>query len=252
MNLRHHWKKLLLSLTALFWASCNNDSEGSTGAEIIVKCNPDIDNDCVFSGGETIALYGVRPIVDLDSGIVKSSDSCNDCGKNASSSSEKPARSSAANVPGTSSSREVQCHPGDSTISYYGPSFSPDIKKMNASEQAKHDAIDIIDSIVDPRPKDERLQDPLDNIPWEKYPACLKNIRKELNSFVALYGAPEIIVKDLVCDDGTTQPTEDYLKYQKKMEEWEKNKPALEEECNKIYEETRKEIENRIKNCMEK
>ena len=68
--------------------------------------------------------------------------------------------------------------------------------------------------------------------------------------FVALYGAPNNITKDEVCSDGTTRPTQEYLDYLKMKEEWEKNKPALNEECQKIFEDKLKEIEQTVKECL--
>ena len=68
--------------------------------------------------------------------------------------------------------------------------------------------------------------------------------------FVALYGAPMKFHKDEVCSDGTTRPTQEYLNYLKMKEEWEKNKPALDAECQKIYEDKLKEIEQTINECL--
>ena len=34
MNIRKHWKSILLSSTALFWASCGSDSESSTAPQV--------------------------------------------------------------------------------------------------------------------------------------------------------------------------------------------------------------------------
>jgi len=81
-------------------------------------------------------------------------------------------------------------------------------------------------------------------------PQCLADLRRELDMFVALYGAPNNITKDEVCSDGTTRPTQEYLNYLKMKEEWEKNKPALDEECQKIFEDKLKEIEQTVKECL--
>jgi hypothetical protein len=81
-------------------------------------------------------------------------------------------------------------------------------------------------------------------------PQCLADLRQQLDSFVALYGVPVIVHPDEVCSDGTVRPTEEYLEYQKMKEEWEKNKPALDEECQKIYEEKLENIQKRINKCL--
>ena len=135
----------------------------------------------------------------------------------------------------SSSSSEVTCAPGDSTVSYYPPSYSADIAKMNAEEKAKHASVSKIDSISNT---------------LQTVPQCLADLRQELDMFVALYGAPNNITKDEVCSDGTTRPTQEYLNYLKMKEEWEKNKPALDEECQKIFEDKLKEIEQTVKECL--
>ena len=145
---------------------------------------------------------------------------------------------------------EKTCVPGDSIVSYYPPAYSADILKMNAKQQAEMDMVDVIDSIVDPRPKAERIEAPLDSINWSNFPQCLKRMRESLERFVALYGAPENFPMEWVCSDGTTRPTEEYQKYQKMMEEWEANKPALDEEINKIIEDRFKELEEQLNKCL--
>ena len=135
------------------------------------------------------------------------------------------------------SSAKVTCAPGDSTVTYYPPSYSADIAKMNAEERAKRASVSKIDSTIKTLPS---------------VPQCLANLRQELDMFVALYGAPVTLPKDEVCSDGITRPTKEYQEYLKMKEEWEKNKPALDEECQKIYEEKLNEIEVRINKCLEK
>ena len=76
-------------------------------------------------------------------------------------------------------------------------------------------------------------------------------MKDSLERFVALYGAPVAVTVEEVCSDGTKQPTEEYKKYQKMMEEWEANKPALDEEINKIIEDRFKELEEQLKQCRE-
>lgn len=133
------------------------------------------------------------------------------------------------------SSDGVTCTPGDSTLTYYAPSYSADIAKMNAEERAKRTGVEKIDSLKNT---------------LQATPQCLADLRQQLDSFVALYGVPVIVHPDEVCSDGTVRPTEEYLKYQKMKEEWEKNKPALDEECQKIYEEKLENIQKRINKCL--
>lgn len=144
----------------------------------------------------------------------------------------KPPNSSSTEQ--SSSSADVTCAPGDSTVTYYPPSYSADIAKMNAEERAKHASVSKIDSTIKTLPS---------------VPQCLANLRQELDMFVALYGAPVTFPKDEVCSNGTTRPTKEYQEYLKMKEEWEKNKPALDAECQKIYEDKLNEIKQRIEKC---
>ena len=130
----------------------------------------------------------------------------------------------------------ITCTPTDSSVSYFSDEYSADIKKMWKEEAAKHDAVDKIDSI-----KSTLAETPM----------CLEHLRMELDQFVALYGAPTIIRNAVEsCSDGSTKPSEEYAKFLKMKEEWEANKPALEEELKKVYEDKMKEIEARINKCL--
>lgn len=149
--------------------------------------------------------------------------------------SAKFRNSSSSSVAASSSSGDVICVPSDSVISYYPPSYSADIAKMNAEEKAKDKGSSKIDSIVNT---------------LSAVPQCLADLRQELDSFVALYGAPHEIHTNEVCSDGITRPTQEYLDYLTMKEEWEKNKPALDKECQKIYEDKLKEIEDQINQCL--
>ena len=78
MNIRKHWKKVLLSSTAFFWASCGGDSES---ASVTSAANNETPPDSIttpddLDGIKTDTLYGVSPVYDIDSGAVSSSDAC--------------------------------------------------------------------------------------------------------------------------------------------------------------------------------
>ena len=202
----NHWKKIALSLTALFWAGCED------------------------SASSAVCLYGPDP--------------------NYSSATENPVSSSSeASQPESSSSFDLErmaldygididftCSPMDSSVAYFAQDYSADTKKMWKEEEAKHDAVDKIDSITPT---------------LAETPLCLEHLRMELDRFVALYGAPTIINNAVEsCSDGTTRPSEEYAKFLKMKEEWEANKPALDEELKKVYEDKMKEIQERINKCL--
>ena len=114
--------------------------------------------------------------------------------------------------------------------------YSADNAKFWKEEAAKHDAVAKIDSV-----KETLAETPM----------CLEHLRMELDQFVALYGAPTIIRNAVEkCIDGTIRPSEEYAKFLKMQEEWEANKPALDEELQKVYEDKMKEIQERIDKCL--
>ena len=126
----------------------------------------------------------------------------------------------------------------DSSVSYFPNDYSADNAKFWKEEAAKHDAVAKIDSIKQT---------------LAETPTCLENLRMELDMFMALYGAPTIIRNAVEkCIDGTIRPSEEYAQFLKMKEEWEANKPALDEELQKVYEDKMKEIQERINKCLEK
>lgn len=80
-----HWKKVLLSIAAFFWAGCGDDN-GTTSPILIPNQNHN-PND--LDGLKTDTLYGIKPVYNADSGTIASSDDCQN-----SSSSDKAESSS--------------------------------------------------------------------------------------------------------------------------------------------------------------
>lgn len=100
MNIRKHWKKLVLSATAFFWASCGDDNSTSAGIQPLpgseTNCTADGTDLNANCGGGMIALYGVAPVIDPETGDISSSDPCEGegCALPTSSSSDEPESSS--------------------------------------------------------------------------------------------------------------------------------------------------------------
>ena len=205
-----HWKKIALTLTALFWASCDNTSNEAP-------------------------LYGV-PACDTDKCDIEEPESSSEAAKPESSESANTESSSSETSEAASSSSEITCVPLDSTVTYFYDDYIADVKKMWSEQAAKRDAAAKIDSI-----KTTLVETPM----------CLENLRMELESLVALYGAPVVIDSAVEsCSDGTIRPREEYAKFLKMKEEWEANLPALDAECKKVYEDKMKELEDRINKCL--
>ena len=226
-----HWKKIALSLTAFFWASCSETTEDTP----LYGCPPD---GC-YDEPESSDSNNDESSSSETSGVLFSSSE-----KNVSSSSEaaKPESSSSEFVAGLlygvepPDSIDVKCFPMDSSVSYFPNDYSADNAKFWKEEAAKHDAVAKIDSV-----KETLAETPM----------CLEHLRMELDQFVALYGAPTIIRNAVEkCIDGTIRPSEEYAQFLKMKEEWEANKSALEEELQKTYEDKLKEIEQRIDKCL--
>ena len=256
-----HWKKIALSLTALFWASCD---DSASSAVCLYGPDPNysspIENPVSSSSVDLVQGSSSSEKVNSSSSEAKNSSSSKEVKSSSSeqaitsSSSEPPTSSSSEEVKSSSSSVEesssssefpdvplygvINCVPMDSSVAYFPEDYSADNAKFWKQEAAKHAAVNIIDSIKQT---------------LAETPKCLDDLRSELDRFVALYGAPTIIRNAVEsCDDGTIRPSEEYAKFLKMKDEWEANKSALEEELLKVYENKLKEIEQQINKCLNK
>ena len=244
-----HWKKIALTLTALFWASCSETTEEG----VLYGCPPDgcydepessdSNNEESSSSEKTISSSSETASSSSETSKPESSETANtessssETSEAVSSSSELSEESSSiSELSGESSSSEVTCVPLDSSVTYFYDDYIADVKKMWSEQAAKRDAAAKIDSI-----KTTLVETPM----------CLENLRDELDRFIALYGAPVVIDSAVEsCSDGTIRPSEEYAKFLKMKEEWEANLPALEEELKKVYEDKLKELEARINKCL--
>lgn len=243
--LNKYLKKILLTTVAIFWASCDDSTSVNYSAPMSNSDGAVPSSSSEESASGNAAQSSSSVIAQSSSDVVGSSSDA------ASSSSSIDPNSVPSDTLYGVSVTEKTCVPGDSVISYYPPAYSAEVLKMSAKQRADIEIVDLIDSIVDPRPKAERAEAPLDSINWSNFPRCLKEMKDSLERFVALYGAPVHVVTEEVCSDGTKRPTKEYQEYQKMMEEWEANKPALDEEINKIFEDRFKELEQQLKQCRE-
>lgn len=216
-----HWKKIALALTALFWAGC--DDSASSSEVVLYGCPDDI----------------CAPAPESSSDANGAQSSSSETTASSSSEAAKPESSSSVFeqiMPAYGVEVDFTCVPMDSSVSYFPNDYSADNAKFWKEEAAKHDAVAKIDSV-----KETLAETPM----------CLEHLRMELDQFVALYGAPTIIRNAVEkCIDGTIRPSEEYAKFLKMQEEWEANKPALDEELQKVYEDKMKEIEERINKCL--
>lgn len=214
-----HWKKIALTLTALFWAGCEDSA--SSSEVVLYGCPDDICAPAPESSSAT------------ENPVSSSSGPSTSSGTESSSSEFVAGLLYGVEPP---DSIDVKCFPMDSSVSYFPNDFNADNAKFWKEEAAKHDAVAKIDSV-----KETLAETPM----------CLEHLRIELDQFVALYGAPTIIRNAVEkCIDGTIRPSEEYAKFLKMKEEWEANKPALDEELQMVYEDKMKELEARINKCL--
>jgi hypothetical protein len=242
-----HWKKIALTLTALFWASCSETHEEA----VLYGCPPDgcydepessDSNNDESSSSETSGVQSSSSEKTISSSSETASSSSETSNPessetaNTESSSSESIKTESSSSEAKSSSSEITCVPLDSTVSYFTDDYNEDLEKLWSKQAAQHDAAKRIDSI---------------KTTLAETPMCLENLRMELERFVALYGAP-IDIKNAVdsCSDGTIRPSEEYAKFLKMQEEWEANKPALDAECKKVYEDKMKELEDQINKCL--
>lgn len=252
-----HWKKIALTLTALFWAGC--DDSASSSEVVLYGCPDDIcapapesssDSNTPESSSSKVVTSSSSEEVKSSSSIAEESSSSeqekssSSIAEESSSSEQEKSSSSSEFVAGPlygvepPDSIDVKCFPMDSSVSYFYDDYNADVKKMWSEQAAKRDAAAKIDSI-----KTTLVETPM----------CLENLRMELESLVALYGAPVTIHNAVEkCIDGSIRPSEEYAKFLKMQEEWEANKPALDAECKKVYEDKMKELEDQINKCLEK
>ena len=192
--LNKYLKNVLLTTVALFWASCDDTSSVDYGApeygcpsdvcgaptsspdEVTPSSSSDesASGNAAQSSSSVMAQSSSSVIAQSSSDMVGSSSDVVGSSSDAASSSSifDPNGMPSDTLYGVSVT-EKTCQPGDSVVSYYQPAYSADILKMNAKQQADIEIVELIDSIVDPRPKAERAEAPLDSINWSNFPQCL-------------------------------------------------------------------------------
>lgn len=222
MNIHKFFNKVFLISAALFWTSCSDDISNNNPVNLQ---SPD-------SQGQDIRQ--------TESSSSISSDSQEDIQPESSSSIA------------SSSSRQRTC--SEKTEISRLPKEPISLTKDDAIENAEFAAqlitAEYVMSEVYSRP----------NACREKYPKgtpfCLAKMADslaELLTIKPLYGAqplPDNIIKELVCDDGTTYVTEQYLAYEKQLEEYNKQKSIYEEYFEQAYDKRLAEYTTLLDSCI--
>lgn len=202
MNIRNHRKKIFLSLTAFFWASCGGDSEstapipnGNSSNEDFPNIKPDD-----LDGTKIDTLYGIRPVYDIDSGSVSSSDICE-----SSSSSEEVLFSSSEPAESSSSMFGPYKLASDTSVTCRNESYT---KLENINEWNNNYTTREIDSLRNflENNQTETIEN-LDDIEYQ-----LDEGFKSLDCGAPVYGSLGIVIPHIIttyyCEDKKNYPFE--------------------------------------------
>ena len=148
MNIHKHWKRLLLTSTAIFWANCGGDSEDpiyvTSNPNNATSTNPTANPDDL-DGTKTDTLYGIRPVYNADSGAVSSSDACADCNVPASSSSEEAQYKLASDPTVTCTKGNLQ--PGNECL-LYNTESEYSTEPEDSTKQSKQQSADNLQDLL--------------------------------------------------------------------------------------------------------
>ena len=239
MNIRKHWKNLLLTTTALFWASCTSE------------------NDNVFPTIGQDTPPAVAPGTSSNSNIESSSEntvasSSSDAVANSSSEANAPSSSSeftqvinpeeSSSSAAESSSSQVSCMIDGNSYFYKDRSekYTESQAISHATTQVQRDVAKKIGLMIQ------------NDLKSKGVPQCLQDMQDSLErSFVALYGAPGTpIPSQYKCSDGTTIPTESYLEQKAFDEEQAKKKPQYDAAYAESYEKVTQNLNKRVEKCL--
>lgn len=249
-----HWKKFALALTAFFWASCGEDTPSPTGVSPDPESSSSGDTsssseDVSSSSAEessssyiplSAPLYGV---FQMDCNIVDMQNPTPGCADESSSSTA----TSSSSAEESSSSSGVTCAPNLSDYSTWFDynrriSYTESDAISDATEQAQSDNFKKIEEIIKEQFKDKDI------------PKCLEDLRAPLDSeFAAVYGpinVANLVPGQLICSDGTTRPTKDYLEKLAYDEKQAKLKPQYDEKYAEVYKEESEKLDKKINDCL--
>lgn len=228
MNIRKHWKKVILSCAAAFWASCGDDTSTKP-----IQTSGEPDDIIIQDTARTVVLlYGVLPPIDTSVQVYSSSsENTPSSSEVTTSSSEEKAGIIDSNLIASPAGVKVGdkfIAEGDTceVVSTYDNWFGGATGLGEGySKGAKE-----IESKIDSLTKDKKMSD-------DKR-TCLENIKTMLDRGIAIYGPmPEDYPKEYKCSDGIVKETEHYKERLKSY-----NK-GIEEGYNETFEDGNKMIE---------
>ena len=224
MNIHKCLQRLFLVSTALFWASCSDDSNSSSPTVAPETNIPNESTETIIHNDST------ETIVHNDSTEERvPSDSLqrNETDKVDSVSNTSP-----------------QCHEAEK------------IQKMSINSDIMDDPVKVATRSAD-RNAQMDIYDEIDGGLIYNYlepPKCLQDMIDTLETPVFAYGSiaffNDSVATKFVCDDGTTYANEEYLNYQKDLETYEKNRVIFNEAYSQLYEKRLAELQSQLDSCI--
>jgi hypothetical protein len=223
VNIRKHWKNLLLATTALFWAGCNSDSDdASPTAAVDTLSSADESSSSGSEGGNDTSGEGHSSEKASSSSVAESSSS---------SEESKLVGHRVINVMSDMEVLPEGCEPNREGYNpaYMAPSqtaeiaFSSKIAKMLEKEGITPEAEE-----------------------------CLKDIMAHLQQPVMAYGVTSELVLDVKCKDGSTYFSKSTLRYAERYEVTPEEFVAMSEASDKKFDEATQKLTERAEACLEK
>jgi hypothetical protein len=222
VNIRKHWKNLLLATTALFWAGCNSDSDdASPTAAVDTLSSADESSSSGSEGGNDTSGEGHSSEKASSSSVAESSSS---------SEESKLVGHRVINVMSDMEVLPEGCEPNREGYNpaYMAPSqtaeiaFSSKIAKMLEKEGITPEAEE-----------------------------CLKDIMAHLQQPVMAYGVTSELVLDVKCKDGSTYFSKSTLRYAERYEVTPEEFVEMSEACDKKFDEATQKLTERAEACLE-
>lgn len=227
MNIHKCLQRLFLVSTALFWASCSDDSNSSSPT---------------VAPGTNIPNESTETIIHNDSTeTIVHNDSTEE--RVPSDSLQRNETDKVDSVSNTS----PQCREAEK------------IQKMSLSSDIMDDPVKAATRSAD-RNAQIKIHDDIEyggnyNEIFGVYsPECLQDMIDTLETPVFAYGSiaffNDSVATKFVCDDGTTYANEEYLNYQKDLETYEKNRVIFDETYRQLYEKRLAELQSQLDSCI--
>ena len=275
-----HWKKILLSLTGFFWASCDNsssaedDNASSSSSAIEIPKSSSATNvtessssekgkssarDSLSSSSEThedssssVAESSSSDTESSSSGeVIKSSSSethDDSSSSTAESSSSDTESSSSDEVIKSSSSEPIdfeKCPPSQEEECFSQIIYTQEAAVSNANRDAEHDARYQIEEFIQ-----EKYNLDSYRLDESNAPKCLKDMLDTLERIVPMYGVPLCLPKEYVCEDGTVIPDNMYLQLKAEDDKQKELEPSYRVTYSQTLEKRTAELKQDLDNCF--